>query len=67
MINLVGENLTTLKNKKTGNPETILHVDLSANDFKSGEDLLPYKNLKTLVIDDNKLSSLETFPIFKFL
>ena len=43
-------------------PSDILHLDLSNNSLKFGEELKPFNNLKTLIIDNNFFYSLEEFP-----
>ncbi len=40
----------------------ILHLDLSNNSLKFGDELKPFPNLKTLILDNNYFYSLEEFP-----
>lgn len=43
-------------------PSDILHLDLSNNNLKFGEELKPFSNLRTLIIDNNYFYSLDEFP-----
>ena len=45
----------------------IYHLDLSNNNLKFADDLKPFSNLKTLIIDNNYFYSLEEFPKLSFL
>lgn len=51
--------------KKEG-PSTI-SLDLTSNELKSGENLELFVNLRTLILDHNKLSTLEPFPMMEKL
>lgn len=64
MLDLVGKGLTSLKGEKASitNPEKVLHLDLTMNRLEEGDDLSIFPNLKTLIVDDNRFQTLETFP-----
>jgi hypothetical protein len=52
-INWSGKNLETLKNEKCKNKSSVFHLDLSRNKLELGNYLEKFKNLKTLILDEN--------------
>jgi len=58
-IILCGKKLTSLKQHKfKGDARLIELIDLTENQLTSAEGLLPFLNLNTLIIDNNKFSTL---------
>lgn len=64
LMNLVleGKSLQTLQTLDLKSPEKVIHLDVSNNFLCIGQDFLPFKNIKTLIIDNNSFGSLSDFP-----
>lgn len=69
MLDLVGRGLTSLKSEKPNiqSPEKILHLDLTFNKLEEIPELSIFPNLRTLILDDNRIQSLDTFPKLQHL
>lgn len=67
MLNLVGKGLKQIKEEHVGKGPNIKHLDVSCNELSKGIDFHPLVNLVTLIIDENRFSSLSDFPVFTLL
>jgi Leucine-rich repeat (LRR) protein len=66
-LSLAGKNLKSLNEEFIENRTEIEHLDLSLNRLKFGRYMTKFPNLKTLIIDGNRYSTLEDFPELKSL
>jgi hypothetical protein len=52
-LNLSNKKLKSLNEEFIEHPDDVIHLDLSMNNMKSGRDLGRFKNMKTLILDNN--------------
>ena len=69
MLEFVGKGLSSLKSEKASiaSPEKILYLDLTMNKLEEAKEFSMFPNLRTVVIDDNRFQSLESWPSFPHL
>ena len=61
-LNWSGKNLKSLNEEFVEKPLSIVHLDISMNQLKTGKDFGKFANIRTLVIDNNFLYTLVDVP-----
>jgi hypothetical protein len=61
-LNWSGKNLKSLNEEFVDKPSSVYHFDISMNQLKTGKDLGKFENMRTLVLDNNFLYTLNDVP-----